>query len=101
MVLSGSVASATMGVAMDMQDRIMDRFRSMPISRSSVLVGRTVPEILRTVVSLVVMVVVGTIIGFRFLGGLLPAIGGGRARVAVPLTPVEPQDGTTDHDLIG
>nr|AGS49518.1 ABC transporter, permease protein [uncultured bacterium esnapd7] len=76
MVLFGSVASATMGMSMDMQDGIMDRFRSMPISRSSVLVGRTVSEILRTVVSLVVMIVVGTIIGFRFLGGFLPAIGG-------------------------
>lgn len=76
MVLFGSVASTTMGVAMDMQDGIMDRFRSMPISRSSVLVGRTVSEILRTVVSLVVMVVVGLIIGFRFLGGFLPALGG-------------------------
>lgn len=76
MVLFGSVAGTTMGVAMDMQDGIMDRFRSMPISRSSVLVGRTLSEILRTVVSLFVMVVVGMIIGFRFLGGFLPAVGG-------------------------
>lgn len=75
MVLFGSVAGTTMGVSMDMQDGIMDRFRSMPISRSAVLIGRTASEILRTLVAFIVMVVVGAIIGFRFLGGILPALG--------------------------
>ncbi|MFJ3232903.1 ABC transporter permease [Streptomyces sp. NPDC086787] len=76
MVLFGSVAGTTIGVATDMSSGIMDRLRSMPISRSAVLVGRTASEVLRNVVSLAVMVVVGLLIGFRFKDGLLPALGG-------------------------
>jgi len=76
LVLFGSVAGATVGVATDMQIGLMDRFRSMPISRSSVLVGRTTSEVLRNVVSLTVMVAVGLLIGFRFLDGIGPALGG-------------------------
>lgn len=76
LVLFGSVAGTTVGVCTDMNSGIMDRFRSMPISRSAVLVGRTVSEVLRYVVSLAVMVVVGILVGFRFLDGFLPALAG-------------------------
>jgi ABC-2 type transport system permease protein/oleandomycin transport system permease protein len=76
MVLFGSVAGTTVGIATDMQRGLMDRFRSMPMSRSAVLVGRTVSEVFRNVVTAVVMVVVGLLVGFQFLEGLLPALGG-------------------------
>lgn len=76
LVLFGSVAGATTGIAADMHIGLMDRFRSMPISRSAVLVGRTTSEVLRNVVSLAVMIAVGLLLGFRFLGGFLPALGG-------------------------
>lgn len=76
LVLFGSVAGTTVGVCTDKNSGIMDRFRSMPISRSAVLVGRTVSEVLRYLVSLAVMVVVGLLVGFRFLDGFLSALGG-------------------------
>jgi ABC transporter DrrB family efflux protein len=76
MVLFGSVAGTTMGVATDLDRGLMDRFRSMPMSRSSVLVGRTVSEIFRNVVAVLVVVAIGLLIGFRFHGGLLSALGG-------------------------
>jgi ABC transporter DrrB family efflux protein len=76
MVLFGSVAGTTVGLSTDLHSGIMDRFRSMPISRSSVLVGRTASEVLRNILSLAVMVVASLLIGFRFLNGLLPALGG-------------------------
>lgn len=76
MVLFGSVFGTTVGVSTDLRAGIMDRFRSMPISRSAVLVGRTVSEIIRNIVSVAVMIVVGLLIGFRFTAGLLPALGG-------------------------
>ncbi|MFS8103335.1 ABC transporter permease [Lentzea alba] len=75
MVLFSSVFGTTVGVSTDMRGGIMDRLRSMPISRSAVLVGRTTSEILRNVVSVAVMIIVGLIIGFRFENGLLPALG--------------------------
>ncbi|MET7712985.1 ABC transporter permease [Streptomyces sp. NPDC005407] len=76
MVLFGSVAGTTIGVATDMDRGLMDRFRSMPMSRSSVLVGRTVSEIVRNVVAVLVVVLMGLLIGFRFQGGFLAALGG-------------------------
>jgi ABC transporter DrrB family efflux protein len=76
MVLFGSVAGTTIGVATDMDRGLMDRFRSMPMSRSAVLAGRTVSEIFRNVVSVVVMVALGLLIGFRFHTGLLSVLGG-------------------------
>lgn len=75
MVLFGSVAGTAVGIADDMSKGILDRFRSMPMNRSAVLVGRTVSEIGRNVVAVVVMVVVGVLVGFRFEGRALPMIG--------------------------
>src|SRR5262245_7264507 len=74
MVLFSSVSATTVTLAEDMQRRIVDRFRSMPMTRSSVLVGRTASEVVRNLISLVVMIVMGQIIGFRFQCGLGPAI---------------------------
>ncbi|MCP3820209.1 ABC transporter permease [Streptomyces sp. A3M-1-3] len=76
MVLVGSAAGTTIGVATDMRHGLMDRFRSMPMSRSAVLVGRTLSEVLRNVVAVSVTLVVGLLIGFRFLDGFLSALGG-------------------------
>ncbi|WP_171116195.1 MULTISPECIES: ABC transporter permease [Streptomyces] len=76
MVLFGSVAGTTIGIATDMERGLMDRFRSMPMSRSAVLVGRTVSEVVRNVVAVLVVVLMGLLIGFRFQGGFLPALGG-------------------------
>src|SRR5690606_13141865 len=76
MVLFGSVAGTTIGVSTDMSRGLMDRFRSMPMSRSAVLVGRSFSEIVRNVASVLVVVLMGLLIGFRFQGGFLAAIGG-------------------------
>ncbi|MFE3199232.1 ABC transporter permease [Embleya sp. NPDC059237] len=75
MVLFGSVAGTAVGLADDMNKGIMDRFRSMPVSRSAVLAGRTFSELARTLVAVVVMVAVGLAVGFRFEGEPLPMAG--------------------------
>lgn len=75
MVLFSSVAATTVTLSEDMQRGIVDRFRSMPMTRSSVLVGRTLSEVLRNVIALAVMVIMGLLIGFRFDGGIGAAIG--------------------------
>ena len=54
-----------MGVAEDMQKGIMDRFRSLPMSRSAVLVGRTLSDIVINVLSLLVMAGTGLAVGWR------------------------------------
>jgi ABC-2 type transport system permease protein/oleandomycin transport system permease protein len=75
-VVFGSVAATAIGVALDMQRGIMDRFLSLPITSSSVLLGRQVSEIARNIVLICVMVVVGLLVGFRFHGSLLSTLAG-------------------------
>jgi ABC-2 type transport system permease protein len=53
------------GLADDMQKGIIDRFRSLPMSRSAVLVGRTTSDLLNNVLVLVIMVICGLLVGWR------------------------------------
>ena len=62
------------GLSEDMKRGVIDRFRSMPMSRSAVLAGRTLADLVRTLFVVVLMIVVGYAIGFRFEEGPLEAI---------------------------
>ncbi len=62
------------GLAEDMQKGIIDRFRSLPMSRSAVLVGRTASDIIYNVLSLAIMSVTGLLIGWRIRGSITDAI---------------------------
>lgn len=55
-------------LAEDMQKGFIDRFRSLPMSRSAVLVGRTGSDIVYNLVSLVVMALTGLLVGWRARG---------------------------------
>jgi ABC-2 type transport system permease protein len=63
------------GMADDIQKGIIDRFRSLPMSRSAVLVGRTTSDLLNNCLVVVIMSLTGLIIGWRIRGGVLDAIG--------------------------
>jgi ABC transporter DrrB family efflux protein len=63
------------GLSDDLKLGVIDRFRSMPMARSAVLVGRTSADLVRNVLIIGLMIVVGYIIGFRFEAGVLQAIG--------------------------
>ena len=67
-----------MGLTEDLKLGVVDRFRSLPMARSAVLIGRTGADVLMNVATLLVMVLVGVAIGFRpseSLGELLLALG--------------------------
>jgi ABC transporter DrrB family efflux protein len=64
MVFGGFVTA--LGLAEDLKKGLMDRFRSLPMSRSAVLTGRTLADVSTNVVQLVVMLAVGLVVGFRF-----------------------------------
>ena len=53
------------GMADDIQKGIIDRFRSLPMSRSAVLVGRTTSDLLNNVLVIVIMSLTGLIVGWR------------------------------------
>jgi len=62
------------GLAEDLNRGVVDRFRSMPMARSAVLIGRTVADLLRNVLIIGLMIVVGYVIGFRFHAGFVNAL---------------------------
>lgn len=53
------------GLAEDLQKGLVDRFRSLPMSRSAVLTGRTIADLARNLFVVVVMLSVGLLVGFR------------------------------------
>ncbi|MDE2949978.1 MAG: ABC transporter permease [Chloroflexota bacterium] len=59
-------ANTTVGLSVDLSRGIIDRFRSLPMSRAAVLAGRTSADTLRGLFTVTIMIVVGYIIGFRF-----------------------------------
>jgi ABC transporter DrrB family efflux protein len=62
------------GLSEDLERGVVDRFRSMPMTRSAVLIGRTVADLVRNVLIIGLMIAVGYLIGFRFHAGLLQAL---------------------------
>lgn len=64
------------GLADDMQKGVMDRFRSLPMSRSAVVVGRTTSDLALTTISLLVMAVAGLAVGWRVPNGVGGALAG-------------------------
>ncbi len=60
----GSTTTA-IAVANDLQKGIIDRFRSLPMSDIAVLNGHVVSDVLRNMISAVVLIVAGFVIGFR------------------------------------
>ncbi len=62
------------GLSEDLERGVIDRFRSMPMARSAVLIGRTVADLVRNVLIIALMIGVGYLIGFRFQAGLLDAL---------------------------
>ncbi|MDH3500574.1 MAG: ABC transporter permease, partial [Acidimicrobiia bacterium] len=61
------------GIADDMQKGIIDRFRSLPMSRAAVLVGRTASDVIYNVLSLLIMALSGLLVGWRIHNGVFDA----------------------------
>jgi ABC-2 type transport system permease protein len=74
-VIFGSTFTGA-GLADDITKGIIDRFRSLPMSRSAVLVGRTASDIAYNFTSIFVMTITGLVVGWRIHTGPLEAAGG-------------------------
>jgi ABC transporter DrrB family efflux protein len=70
----GSTTTA-IGLAEDMKKGLIDRFRSLPMARSAVLVGRTTSDLAKNLILLILVIGVGYLVSFRFQNGLIGAIG--------------------------
>ena len=69
-----TLAATASGLAEDMKKGLIDRFRSLPISRSALIVGRTLGDSLLNIVVLAVMGMAGYLVGWRPTSGLLNVI---------------------------
>lgn len=76
------VATAANGImtgmftaAQDSHRGVMDRFRTMPVSRSAVPLGQAAADLLTTAAGLVPLMLVGLAMGWRIEGGALQALG--------------------------
>jgi len=72
-VAFGGVNTAV-GLSTDLGSGIIDRFRSLPMARAAVLAGRTIADGVRNLFVVLLMVVVGSLVGFRFHNGFVPAV---------------------------
>ncbi|TVT61470.1 ABC transporter permease [Amycolatopsis rhizosphaerae] len=63
-----------LGVAEDVQKGVIDRYRSLPASRSAVLVGRTTSDIVPNALSIGVMMLTGLLVGWRIRSSFLEAV---------------------------
>ena len=66
----------SMGLASDFTEGVNDRFRSLPMSQSAVISGRTIADGFRNLAGMVLVALVGMLMGFRFasLGGTIVAL---------------------------
>jgi ABC-2 type transport system permease protein len=67
-------ATTAVALATDVRSGIFDRFRSLPIARSAVLISRTLADSTRNLIAIAVLIVVGTLVGFRLNSGAAQAI---------------------------
>lgn len=63
-------------LAEDLQKGVMDRFRSLPMARSAVVIGRTAADVGTNVLTVVIMSITGLIVGWRIHSSFLEAVAG-------------------------
>lgn len=59
----------TINIAVDMKEGIIDRFKSLPMSASALLVGHVTADLVRNMASAVIILIIGLIVGFRPVAG--------------------------------
>jgi ABC transporter DrrB family efflux protein len=65
-----------LGLSDDLKKGLIDRFRSLPMSRAAVLAGRTLADLVTNMLSLAVLVSVGVLAGFSFHNGFGEIVAG-------------------------
>jgi ABC-2 type transport system permease protein len=65
MSLAQTAPGTAVAVVSDMSTGLIDRFRSLPMSRAAVLTARTIADLITNAIGVVVVVIVGLAIGWR------------------------------------
>jgi ABC transporter DrrB family efflux protein len=67
-------SNTAVGLSEDLRRGVIDRFRSMPMARAAVMVGRTTADLVRNILIIGLMIGVGYVVGFSFRGGIPAAL---------------------------
>ena len=67
--MGGTAQGAAIGLAVDLSTGLIDRFRSLPMSRAALIVGRTLADLITTLVGATVTVLTGLAVGWRIHAG--------------------------------
>jgi len=67
--MGGTAQGAAIGLAVDLSSGLIDRFRSLPMSRATVIIGRTVADLILTLIAATVTVLGGLAVGWRIHAG--------------------------------
>ena len=74
MTMAGSAPGTAVGLTTDMSSGLIDRFRSLPMSRAAVLAGRALADLGTQVIGIAVLVVTGLAVGWRIHDGAADAL---------------------------
>jgi ABC transporter DrrB family efflux protein len=72
MVFSSAIVA--MGLTNDLQKGFVDRFKSLPVPRPAVLVGRSISSLIHSSIGIAVMAVTGLLIGWRIRDGFVDGV---------------------------
>ncbi|MDD9149100.1 ABC transporter permease [Sporolactobacillus sp. CQH2019] len=101
--IATGISYTAVRLVMDKQRGIFERFYSMPIARSSVLWGHVLTSLVSNALSVIIIILVALIMGFRSSAGILPwlAVAGILALVTLALTWIAVIPGLTAKSVDG
>jgi ABC-2 type transport system permease protein len=76
-IVQNAIFGATttaIGIAEDLKSGLVDRFRSLPMARPSMLAGRATSDLIKNFILLLVVIGIGYLVGFSFKNGFLGAL---------------------------
>jgi ABC transporter DrrB family efflux protein len=76
-IVQNAIFGATttaIGIAEDLKAGLVDRFRSLPMARSAMLAGRATSDLIKNFILLLVVIGIGSLVGFSFRNGFVGAI---------------------------
>ena len=76
MNLSTATMGTAVGLASDLSTGVIDRFRTLPMARSAILTGRTLSDLLSSVLCGSIVVLTGLVVGWRPDNGVLGVMAG-------------------------
>lgn len=74
MAMAFVIGNTTVGVESDARRGILDRFRSMPMSRTAFVGGRSLADMVSASADLVMLIACGLIVGWRWNNGIVEAL---------------------------